>query len=118
MDDKPVRVKEEHCENEGEEGEIRKRREFAVQETMTTAAVGVKREMEGMVKKEKEDEIVRDEDEENARRTGDERRSNKRERKYACDICRKMFTRPWLLKNHERTHTIKKPFKCGKCGNI
>src|SRR5277367_5486943 len=98
MDDKPVRVKEEHCDNEGEEVEILTGRDFGAEEETTTAAVGVKREWEGMIKTEKQefyefgdgDEIVKDE---NDRGIGDERRSNEEEKKYACDTCGKRFTR-------------------------
>src|SRR5277367_3001822 len=82
MDDKPVRVKQENCDNEGEEGEILTRRDFGAEEATTTAAVGVKREGEGMIKIERQefyefgddDDIIKDEDEENARGTDDERR--------------------------------------------
>src|SRR5277367_1354891 len=102
MDDKPVRVKEEHCDNEGEEVAILTERDFGAEEATTTAAVGVKREGEGMIKTEKQefyefgvgDDTVKDEDEENARRTGDERRSNQKVKKYACNTCGKRFTRP------------------------
>src|SRR5277367_3547690 len=99
MDDKPVRVKQELCDNEGEKGEILPAREFVAEEATTTAAFGVKREMEGMIKEETEfyefgdgdeivkdedefyefgdgDEIVKDEDEESVRGTDEERRSN------------------------------------------
>src|SRR5277367_1041660 len=55
MDDKPVRVKQENCDNEGEEGEILTRRDFGAEEATTTAAVGVKREVEGMIKTEKQE---------------------------------------------------------------
>src|SRR5277367_3635456 len=54
MDDKPVRVKQENCDNEGEEVEILTRRYFGAEEATTTAAVGVKREVEGMIKEETE----------------------------------------------------------------
>src|SRR5277367_6077123 len=102
MDDKSVRVKQENCDNEGEEGEILTRRDFDAEEATTTSAVGVKREGEGMIKTEKHefyefgdgDDIIKDEDEENARGTDDERRSNEREKKYPCDTCGKRFTRP------------------------
>src|SRR5277367_6214815 len=123
MDDKPVRVKEKHCDNEGDEVEILTGRDFAAEEATTTAAVGVKREVEGMIKTEKQefykfgdgDDIVKDEDEENERATGDERRSNQKEKKYACDTCGKRFRAPSLLKRHERSHTGRKPFECAKC---
>src|SRR5277367_240139 len=92
MDDKPVRVKEENCDNEREEVEILTRRDFGAEEATTTAAVGVKQEVEGMIKSEKQefyefgdgDEIIKDEDEDNARGNDDERLSNVREKKYAC----------------------------------
>src|SRR5277367_2749086 len=96
MDDKPVRVKQENCDNEGAEVEILTGRDFGAEEATTTAAVGVKREGEGMIKTEKlefydfgdDDEIVKDE---NDRGIVDERRSNEREKKYACDSCGKRF---------------------------
>src|SRR5277367_5522147 len=124
MDDKPVRVKEENCDNEGEEVEILTRRDFGSEEATTTAAVGVKREGGEMIKTEKQefyefgdgDEIVKDEDEENARETGDERRSSEREKKYPCDTCGKRFLKPSLLKIHERSHSGEKPFECEECG--
>src|SRR5277367_6134241 len=101
MDDKQVRVKQENCDNEGEEVEILTRRDFGAEEATTTAAVGVKREGEGMIKTEKQefyelgdcDEIVKDEDE---RGTSDERRSNERKRKYQCETCGKRFLKPSL----------------------
>src|SRR5277367_4770564 len=124
MDGKPIRVKEENYENEGEEVEIPTGRDFGGEEAATTAAVGVKREVEGMIKTEKQefyelgdgDEIIKDEDEENARGTDDERRSNEREKKYPCDTCGKRFQAPSHLKIHERSHSGKKPFKCEECG--
>src|SRR5277367_416742 len=111
MDDKPVRVKQENCDNEGEEVEILTRRDFDAEEATATAAVGVKREGEGMIKTEKQefyefgdgDEIIKDEDEENAKGNDDERRSNESEKKYACDTCGKRFRAPSLLKRHERS---------------
>src|SRR5277367_5249800 len=94
MDDKPVRVKQENCDNEGQEVEILTRQDFDAEEATTTAAVGVKQEVEGMIKEETEfyefgdgDEIVKDEDEENAKGTDDKRRSNQKEKKYACVNC-------------------------------
>src|SRR5277367_5491926 len=113
MDNKPVRVKEEHCDNEGDEVEILAGKDFAAEEATTTVAV--KREVEGVIKTEKQefyefgyvDEIVKDEEEE----TG-ERRSNKSEKNYACDTCGKRFLWPSHLKVHERSHSGEKPFKC------
>src|SRR5277367_2560935 len=110
MDDKPVRVKQELCDNEGEEVEILSGRDFSAEEATTTAAVGVKREGEGMIKTEKQefyefgygDDIIKDEDEENARGNDDERQSNEREKKYPCDTCGKRFQTPSHLKAHER----------------
>src|SRR5277367_6569649 len=75
MDGKPIRVKEENCENDGEKVRILTRRDFAAVEAATTMAVGVKREVEGMIKIEKQefyefgdgDDIVKDENEENER---------------------------------------------------
>src|SRR5277367_1676313 len=121
MDDKPVRVKQELCDNEGEEVEILTGRDFGAEETTTTAAVGVKREGERMIKTEKQefyefgdcDEIVKDE---NDRGIGDERISNEREKKFACDMCGKRFQTPSGLKRHERSHTGEKPFECAECG--
>src|SRR5277367_303518 len=118
MDDKPVRVKQELCDNEGEEVEILSGRDFSAEETTTTAAVGVKREGEGLIKTEKQefyefgdgDDIVKDEDEES------ERGSNQKEKNYACDTCGKRFATPSLLKAHERCHTGEKLFECAECG--
>src|SRR5277367_5640064 len=120
MDDKPVRVKQENCDNEGEEVEILRRRDFGAEEATTTAAVGVKREVEGMIKTEKQEfyefgdgeEIIKDEKEGNERGTDDERRSNEREKKYACDTCGKGYQRPSELKRHERSHSGEKLFEC------
>src|SRR5277367_4498046 len=113
MDDKPVRVKQENCDNEGEEVEIPTRRDFGAEEATTTAAVGVKREGEGMIKTEKQefyefgdgDDIIKDENEENARGSDDERRSNEREKKYVCEMCGKRFQTPSHLQIHERSHS-------------
>src|SRR5277367_4053080 len=120
MDDKLVRVKEEHCDIE--EAGILTGREFAAEEA--TPTVRVKREVEGMIKTETQefyefgdgDEIVKDEDEENERATVDERQSKQRERKYACATCGKWFAHPSHLKIHERYHTGDKPFECSACG--
>src|SRR5277367_5790402 len=119
MDDKPVHVKQENCDNEGDAVEILTRRDFGAEEATTTAAVRVKREGEGVIKAEKQefyefgdgDEIIKDE-----RGTSDERPSNERERKYACETCGKRFQAPSYLKIHERSHTGEKPFECEECG--
>src|SRR5277367_5260563 len=124
MDDKPVRVKQENCDNEGEEIEILTRRDFGAEEATTTATVGVKREGDGMIKTEKQEfyefgdggDIIKDEDEENERGRDDERRSKQKDKKYACDTCGKRFRAPSLLKIHERSHSGEKPFKCAECG--
>lgn len=35
---------------------------------------------------------------------------------HKCSICGKVFSRPWLLKGHFRSHTGQKPFGCAHCG--
>jgi len=37
-------------------------------------------------------------------------------RKHACNICNKAFSRPWLLKGHMRSHTGDRPYGCAHCG--
>ena len=37
-------------------------------------------------------------------------------RPYACGICSKTFARSSVLNAHEKTHSEKKRFVCGKCG--
>ena len=35
---------------------------------------------------------------------------------HRCDVCGKMFSRPWLLQGHMRSHSGDKPYGCAHCG--
>lgn len=35
---------------------------------------------------------------------------------HSCGICGKLFSRPWLLQGHLRSHSGEKPYGCGHCG--
>src|SRR5277367_5981159 len=80
--------------------------------------VGVKLEVPEKIEREEEEEFGDGEIEESATNIGDNeiRPKKKRDRKYECDTCGKMFQYPSALKTHETIHTGNKPFECGECG--
>lgn len=38
------------------------------------------------------------------------------ESKLPCNVCGKIFAKPYNLKSHMKSHSSEKPFKCGTCG--
>ncbi|RWS26967.1 PR domain zinc finger protein 10-like protein [Leptotrombidium deliense] len=43
-------------------------------------------------------------------------RSNPEQPQYKCDICQKVFPRPYSLRRHKIMHSGEKKFKCSQCG--
>jgi len=43
-------------------------------------------------------------------------KESQRPKKYICSECPKAYSRPCLLKQHQRTHLNSRPFKCDTCG--
>ncbi|MDP0561847.1 MAG: C2H2-type zinc finger protein [Candidatus Endonucleobacter sp. (ex Gigantidas childressi)] len=39
-----------------------------------------------------------------------------RKKKSLCPVCGKAFRSPWHLREHERTHTMERPYDCKECG--